>query len=187
MSLTITKRALEDSMKKLMVEKTFNKITIEDICERASVSCRNFYRYAHDKYELLDQIYQDDFMSKLEVHDDWCVWDYFPAICRYCYANRSFIRNAITVEGQNSPRSYWQTFLTPLILHDFRNSFYSEESAAFYIPRLTDALFDYMEVWLKKEPCTPPDEFAAYVRRSVAIHAKRVWEITSTPEAEGAK
>ena len=182
MSLTVTKRALENSLKQLVEEKPFAKITIEDISELAGVSCRNFYRYAHDKYELLDLIYQDDFMSKLEVHDDWCVWDYFPAICRYCYQNRGFIRNAITIEGQNSPRSYWRDFLTPLILHDFQDSFFSEESASFYIPHLTDALFDYTELWLKKEPCTPPDEFAAYVRRSVAIHSKRTWEITSRAE-----
>ena len=187
MSFVVTKKALESSLKQLMEEKPFGRITVDDICERAEISSRNFYRYAHDKYDLLDQIYQDDFLSKLVVHDDWCVWDYFPKICRYCYQNRTFIRNALTVEGQNSPRSYWEQFLAPLILHDFQDSFNSEAAAAFYIPHLTNTLFDYMELWLKQEPCTPPDEFATYVRNSVALHAKRTWEITSRPEAAGAR
>lgn len=186
MSLLVTKKALESSMKQLVAEKPFAKITVEDICALAGVSCRNFYRYAHDKYELLDMIYQDDFMSKLVRHDDWCVWDYFPSICRYCYQNRAFIRNAIAVEGQNSPRSYWEEFLTPLILHDYADRSISEEALSFSISHQTSALFDYMELWLKAEPCTPPDAFAARVRRAVAEHAKFAWELASKAAPEDA-
>lgn len=175
----ITKKALAHSLKEQMSERPFNKISVEDICEKAEISRRNFYRYFPDKYALLNWLYYEDYFSKLVYHEDWVVWDYFPAVCEYCYKDRAFFKNAFMVEGQNSLRAYSQELMYPLIMHDYADTFLSEETADFFISRITDILYDYMQEWLKSESCIPPYEFAAYVRKSIAIHSKRTWEITS--------
>lgn len=179
MSKVITKKALAESMKTLMRERPFSKISVDDICKSANVSRRNFYRHFPDKYALLNWIYYDDYFSKLIYHDDCVVWDYFPQICEHFYNDRAFFRNAIQVEGQNSLRTYCQELLYPLFMRDYKDTFISDKSAEFYIRRITDALFEYMKEWLKSEPCIPPDKFAAHVRKSVAKHARRTWEIAS--------
>lgn len=175
----ITKKALARSLKEQMSERPFTKISVEDICEKAEISRRNFYRYFPDKYALLNWLYYEDYFSKLVYHEDWVVWDYFPSICEYCYKDRAFFKNAFMVEGQNSLRAYSQELMYPLIMHDYEDTFLSEKIARFFISRITDMLYDYMQEWLKSEPCMPPYEFAAYVRKSIAIHSKRTWEITS--------
>ena len=177
MARIVTMKALAQALKELMLEKPFAKITTEELCERTGISKRNFYRYFADKYELLSWIYEDEYFSKLVFHDDWVVWDYFPAICEHCYNDRAFFRRALQVEGQNSPRAYWRQALTPLIRHDFADTFRTKISEDFYIAEETDALFDYMAIWINSEPCMPPREFVAYVRSSVYEHARRVVEI----------
>lgn len=179
MSKAVTKRALADSLKALMRERAFAKTSVEEICDKANVSRRNFYRYFPDKYELLNWVCFKDYFSKIEIHEEWVIWDYFPEICRLCYDDRVFFRNALTIDGQNSLRSYAQDLLRPLIVHDFKDTPLPKHSEEFYITRTMDALFDYMKVWLKSDPCMPPEDFAYYVRASVAVHAKRIWEIAS--------
>ena len=106
-----------------------------------------------------------------------CANPSFPSICEYCYTNREFFRRAIQIEGQNSPRAYWKKSLIPLIHRDFAGSAFDDAIVDFYIERETDALFDYMQIWIKNEPCQPPDEFAAQVRSSVYNHARHVAEV----------
>ncbi|WP_268913948.1 TetR/AcrR family transcriptional regulator [Lentilactobacillus sp. SPB1-3] len=48
-----TQRDLIDSLSHLLKKMSFEKITIDDICEDAMVHRSTFYRYYHNKYELL--------------------------------------------------------------------------------------------------------------------------------------
>ena len=179
MSKSLTRRALIGSLKQLMEETPFSRITVADICTNAEVSNRNFYRYYRDKYDLLDDIFDREFMSHVVYHEEWCGWDYFPCVCEYCYQNRAFICNAALVEGPNSPREHWRVFLQPLIVHDFKDTLINEETTEFYIPRLTDMFIDYVLLWLQSESCMPPDRFITYLRSSLASNSHRVWELCS--------
>lgn len=53
----ITKMALADSLKKLMVEKAFNKISVGDIVEGCGLTRQSFYYHFKDKYDLMNWIY----------------------------------------------------------------------------------------------------------------------------------
>lgn len=179
MSKKTTQLALAESLKQQLRKCRFCDITVEDICEPAEVSRRSFYRYFADKYELLSWIYRDTYESLLSFKEGWVVWDYFSVCCEHLYSDRAFYRNAIAVEGQNSLRSLWQELLTPLIAHDYKDIVPSRKTGNFWIWRITDALFDTLYEWLKKEPCTPPLEFAANLRESMALYNKRAYEIAS--------
>lgn len=182
MAIALTKQALADSLRALMREHTFDKITVDEICSLANVSRRNFYRHFQDKYELLTWIFHVNYFSKIVYHDDWVSWDYFPGVCEYCYEDRDFFKNAIQVDGQNSVREYWREFLRPLLIRDFEGTFLTDVSAEFYVAYITDILFDYMYEWIKKSDCMPPREFAAFVRKSLELHSKRSYEISSRPQ-----
>lgn len=54
-----TKRNLKNTLIELLNEKTFEQITVKEICERSQTSRITFYTHFADKYELLDSIFQE--------------------------------------------------------------------------------------------------------------------------------
>ena len=50
----MTKRALEASLKKLLLQKPLNKITISDIAEDCGISRMTFYYHFKDIYDLVE-------------------------------------------------------------------------------------------------------------------------------------
>lgn len=186
-----TKNLIAQGTKKLMRETTIDKITVVRICEEAGISRRNFYRYFTDKYDVVNYIYFHDHLISWVYHDGWTIWDYFPEICRELYSDRRFYANAFKESENNEFRRYCFEKLYPLIYEDFRETFDNNEAVAkFYISHICSLCFDYFVIWLSEEPCQPPDEFSAWVRKMVTIHSKRQYELTSRPsrsETEGPK
>ncbi len=65
-----TDRAIKQAMKELMEEKAFEKITVQDILERALVNRTNFYRHFPSKYTLAAAIAQDFMAEFISTIDD---------------------------------------------------------------------------------------------------------------------
>ena len=70
-----TKRALEASLKKLLVQKPLNKITINDITEDCGVNRMTFYYHFKDIYDLVDWIMVEDARQAMEDWKDIDDWD----------------------------------------------------------------------------------------------------------------
>ena len=51
-----TKKALITTFSDLLETKSFDNITIQDLCEKANVRRSTFYRHFNDKYDLLNHI-----------------------------------------------------------------------------------------------------------------------------------
>ena len=51
-----TKKALITTFSDLLETKSFDNITIQDVCEKANVRRSTFYRHFNDKYDLLNHI-----------------------------------------------------------------------------------------------------------------------------------
>ncbi|MBO4667969.1 MAG: TetR/AcrR family transcriptional regulator [Bacilli bacterium] len=51
-----TKKAIESAFIEILSEKSFTKITIEEICRKANVNRMSFYNHYEDKYDLLNVI-----------------------------------------------------------------------------------------------------------------------------------
>lgn len=54
-----TKKCLKESLRELMCEKPFEKITVTEICKRASTGRVTFYNYYEDKYDLMEDCFED--------------------------------------------------------------------------------------------------------------------------------
>jgi len=175
----ITKRALAESLKALMRKTPFSKISVESICEGAGISRRNFYRHFLDKYELLSWIYYEDFVKDVHNKHYTRSLDLFPDVCRELYNDRTFYINAFDVSGQNSFRSFCAEQLYPYLKKDFADACSSERSMKFYGERISSAVFDRLQQWLKSEPCTPPDQFAKELSESIRNFVRRVDEIVA--------
>lgn len=60
MNGTISKQKLKDAMIRMLEQKHFEDIHVIDLCREAHVSRVTFYNWYSDKYELLDDIFQDE-------------------------------------------------------------------------------------------------------------------------------
>ncbi len=178
----IMKKAMADALKVHLRKRAFSKITVDDICITADVGRRSFYRYFKDKYELLNWLYEYEFCDSVEKSPDKTIWDYFPDICRHLYSDRAFFVNAFSVTGQNSFRDFCNSRLYPLLMNDFGAVFHSEAEAQFVIKHITDATFDGFQWWLSREPCMPPEEYAAYAQSVFTRVARGIADIDKQHE-----
>lgn len=62
-----TKKLLENTLIKLMIEKGFDKITIKDITEEADINRGTFYLHYKDKYDLLEQKEEEILKAIIEI------------------------------------------------------------------------------------------------------------------------
>ncbi len=63
----LTKRALEASLKKLLLKKPLDKITISDIADDCGMNRMTFYYHFQDIYDLIDWSFAEEAEKILEV------------------------------------------------------------------------------------------------------------------------
>ena len=62
----ITKKALAETLKKLLSKNKLNKITIKEITEDCGVNRQTFYYHFKDIYDLLEWIYKNEVIQEIE-------------------------------------------------------------------------------------------------------------------------
>lgn len=96
----ITKRALAQALKELMMTQPLDKISVSNICEQCGLNRKSFYYHFRDKYELVSWIYYTEFMEtalKKQYRDSW---EFMDEICSYFYENRIFTGNVFSRRGR---------------------------------------------------------------------------------------
>lgn len=61
----ITKKAIAEGLKEVLLEKSFDKVSIADITGRCRLNRQTFYYHFQDKYELLTWIYYGELFQKV--------------------------------------------------------------------------------------------------------------------------
>lgn len=61
-----TNNLIRKALTDLMKQKTFDKITIKDLTEKADINRATFYLHYKDKYDLLEQ-YQNDILKEIQT------------------------------------------------------------------------------------------------------------------------
>ncbi len=171
----ITKQALAQSLKDLMQEEPFDKINVVDICDRCNMSRKSFYYHFKDKYDLVNWIFDRDFML-LTRGKELDRWELFEVLCTYFYENRSFYRRLLNVHGQNSFMEHYREFLYPIMRSRLESIVGHEEILTIYIDFLTDALICATVRWLQDKHCLPPEQFVKMMKSLVLSAAKSVME-----------
>lgn len=173
--------ALAESMRMLLRAKRFDDISIMEICERAGVSRRTFYRHFVDKYDLLTWNFYRDVSQKIEHHDDWVSWDYVPVMCRLFNADRAYYRNAYTVVGRNSFREYATRRMYPLVAHDFANCDVYMELKERLIIHSIAFVYEAIMTWLDYAPDVTPERFSRSLRHDFGAFSRILCESAERP------
>lgn len=104
-----TKAALAASLKTLVTENNFEKVSVGEICELCGMNRKSFYYHFRDKYELVVWIFENEFLKKACENPPHDVWDSISALCTYFYENRVFYKKILQINGQNCFSEYFHT------------------------------------------------------------------------------
>lgn len=154
---TITKKALANSLKELLKEKPFEKISVGEICDRCFMNRKSFYYHFKDKYDLLNWIFDCEFMIDASADSSG-----FAELCQYLYTNRDFYRRAFKIEGQNSFTEHFRERLEPIIEQRVRD-LYVLPSTKFARDFYTDSFILLLKRWILDKNGMDADEFVALV------------------------
>lgn len=90
----VTKRALEQSLKNLLLKKPLTKITINDIAEDCGINRMTFYYHFKDIYDLVEWSCLEDARRALEEKKTYNTWQQgFLQIFEAVKENKPFIMN----------------------------------------------------------------------------------------------
>lgn len=111
-----TKRILEESLKKLLLVKPLNKITISDLTEEAGMSRMTFYYHFQDIYELVEWACKEDAAKALKgkkTYDTWQegILNIFLAVLE----NKPFVMNVYHSVSREQIEMYLYTLVYQLL------------------------------------------------------------------------
>lgn len=186
----ITKHALAASLRTLMEEHPFEKITVAQICEQCGINRKSFYYHFKDKYDLVNWIFDSDLValavSDVDLNDEDSMWRLLKTLGDYFYENRDFYRKAFQIKGQNSFADHFRELSQPLFKNRLAALVGEENTDEFVLDFFTDASLSALERWLTAKECVPPeqvvDRLHFLVQRSTAALLEEAGQNSSLEE-----
>lgn len=112
-----TKRALEASLKNLLLQKPLDKITINDIAEDCGISRMTFYYHFRDIYDLVEWACVEDATRALKGKKTYDTWqEGFFNIFQAVQENKPFIMNVYHVVSRERIEQYLYPLIHRLLL-----------------------------------------------------------------------
>ena len=103
----ITKRALEASLKHLLLTKPLDKITVTDICEDCGISRMTFYYHFRDIYDLVEWVCLEDARVALDGKKTYDTWQQgFIQIFHAVRENKVFVMNVYRCVSREQVEKY---------------------------------------------------------------------------------
>lgn len=180
----ITKRALAEALKELMDEMPFAKINISDICGKCNMNRKSFYYHFRDKYDLVNWIFDTEFIAMASHKTFDTGWEFFSELCRFLDADRDFYRRAMQIKGQNSFSDHFREFILPIIAEYMKSYMPGQEIQPFQITFFADALLCAIERWLLSKNAMPADEFSEAIRNCFRSLALGIYQQMDEPERQ---
>lgn len=158
-----TKRKLADALKRLMCERAFEKITIQDIVDLCNMNRRTFYYHFKDIYELLEWFYHEEALKQLEINSTYDTWtNEVLYLFNYIEANKKSTLCAF----KSLARQYLEDFVYKTIFPVVRNvvsdvavDYRVKESEKDFIAHFyTVSLLGIMNHWIKSDFTPDPME-----------------------------
>ncbi len=158
-----TKKALEESLKRLLLNKPLNKITISDITEDCGINRMTFYYHFKDIYDLVEWICLEDAGKALAGKKTYQTWRQgFLQILYAVRENKTFVTSVYQCVGREAVEKY----LAPLadqLLMDVVNEVavgmtVREEDKAFIARVYAYAFIGLMLDWVKDGMKAEPEE-----------------------------
>ena len=168
----VTKRALEQSLKNLLLKKPLTKITINDIAEDCGINRMTFYYHFKDIYDLVEWSCLEDARRALEqkkTHDTWQqgLLQIFQAV----RDNRPIILNVYRCIHREQVEKYLEPLVDNLVMgvlnEESAGITVREEDKAFITQVYSYILVGLMLDWIKDDMREEPKEIVERLGRLI--------------------
>lgn len=124
----MTKALIGESLKVLMRDHPFEKITIKMITDEAGVIRPTFYNYFCDKYEVLEWIFSEGIIEKVKAMFEQGMYMEGIKLLFVCMKNDGqFYKKAFEVTGQNAFTDIVRNYLYELFIEKFNDFYYVDD------------------------------------------------------------
>lgn len=171
-----TKERIYTAVIELLKLKSFDQITIKDICERATISRSGFYLHYLDKYDLVEQ-YQLEFMSHVnqfiyEAIEGNTPMEKIMINLLYFFKDDGTLLGLLisdkgSIEIQNQvKKTLQQNALRNIITHT-NLSFDTEIERHYCITFFSNAMFGLIQDWINRGQKETPEEIVKILDRLI--------------------
>ena len=173
----VTKRALEQSLKNLLLKKPLTKITINDIAEDCGINRMTFYYHFKDIYDLVEWSCLEDAkraLAEKKTHDTW--QEGFLQIFEAVRANKPFIMNVYRCVDREQVEKYLKPLVDHLIMgviEEQSGGMRVRDEDKEFIARVYSYIFiglmlDWIKDDMKEDPALIVNRLALLIRDSLA-------------------
>ena len=178
----VTKRALEQSLKNLLLKKPLTKITVGDITEDCGINRMTFYYHFKDIYDLVEWSCLEDAKRALEEKKTYDTWQQgFLQIFKAVQENKPFILNVYRCVHREQVEKYLQPLVDQLLLNVI-----NEEAAGITLrdedKQFIAQVYSYMFIglmldWIKNDMREDPQQIverlSKLIKGSVSVALSR--------------
>jgi probable dihydroxyacetone kinase regulator len=177
-----TKRALEESLKRMLLKKPLDKITIADIAEDCGISRMTFYYHFKDIYDLVEWSCIEDAAKALGGKKTYDTWqEGFLQIFEAVLENRPFIMNVYRSVSREQVEIYLYKLTYDLIIgvveerasrmkiSDADKKFIAD----FYKYGFVGLMLDWIKGDMKEDPREIVERLELLIRGDIALALSR--------------
>lgn len=159
----ITKYALENSLKNLLLQKPLDKITISDITDDCGISRMTFYYHFKDIYDLVEWSCFEGARKALRENKTYETWQQgYLQIFEEVKKNKPFIMNVYKCVHREQVEKYLQPLVNNLVLNvineEAQNTNVTEDDKLFISQIYSYILMGLMLDWIKDDMEPDPEE-----------------------------
>lgn len=159
----ITKYALENSLKNLLLQKPLDKITISDITDDCGISRMTFYYHFKDIYDLVKWSCFEGARKALQENKTYETWQQgYLQIFEEVKKNKPFIMNVYKCVHREQVEKYLQPLVNNLVLNvineEAQNTNVTEDDKLFISQIYSYILMGLMLDWIKDDMEPDPEE-----------------------------
>ena len=157
----VTKRALEQSLKNLLLKKPLTKITIGDITEDCGINRMTFYYHFKDIYDLVEWACLEDARRALDEKKTYDTWQQgLLQIFAAVQENKPFILNVYRCVHREQVEKYLQPLVDQLLLdvieEESSGMMIREEDKQFIIDFYKYGFVGMVLEWIRRDMKTEP-------------------------------
>lgn len=169
----ITKRAMEASLKKLLLEKPLDKITINDITTDCGINRMTFYYHFKDIYDLVEWSCEEDAAKVLDGKKTYDTWQQgLLEIFKEVKNNKPFIMNVYRSVSREQFENYLfkvtYNLLLNIVNEEAADMKVTDDAKAFIADFYKYAFVGIMLDWIRKNMHEDPEEIVK--RISLLMH-----------------
>ena len=179
----LTKRALEQSLKNLLLQKPLSKITISDIADDCGINRMTFYYHFKDIYDLIEWSCEEDARKALEGKKTYDTWQQgLLQIFEAVQENKVFILNVYRSISREQVENYLYKLTYQLLIgvvHEQAEGMSVREEdqdfiATVYKYAFVGLMLDWIKNDMKADPAVIVDRLAAVIHGNVAAAFERL-------------